>query len=651
MCIEFRLQIVVLVLLLFSSSSFARLPKESDLASLTENEIATFEVRKDGTYTLDYESRVAVLSEAGRESEAVKKISFNARASKFELVSAATINDGVEIKVAPTNVEIKEVGDAKVFDTTKEAIISFPAVRIGSRISFRYRLKFDEVPIEGFFSTGMNIDLQNVDSMKRVIRSELPLFISVRDTMGLLDVKSKKDGSRYVVEISNKDKIRLGVVQEDAAFIENGRLPSVIVSTMENWKDFGKEVIRAQEKLLAKPLPASLEAIRVAAMNEPQDRRMAVVAGKVAQEFRYFGDWRRRNGGHVPRELKEIAETGYGDCKDMSLVIVAIARAMGLKADLAWIWRADVYVDETYYRLPNDFGFNHAVARVEDGGVQWIDATNPVAIPRQVFADIAQRPALILTKDGVHLDKTPLLKATDSVARIDLALNMKHGLRGAEGTYDLNGNLSQRGRAATHAEWALLYVPHEQFQYETARWLARNEKLENYEIELPKQPSRVVRDLTLATKFSIADLGLRTTAGIGFPLMRNDTIDFLLFDTRERFSDLWLGPPGIFEEQYVLPKASVVGNVKIDCELRNEWMHLSRSVKSGPRGVEIKSHYETLKSVIPNEQLKTKAYLGFQNEVRRCFNRSAVILSLKSPSTVRAAAPVSHLPKSVSASR
>lgn len=623
------------VFVLFLLSAFlttqaeARLPKESDLAAITESEVATFDVRRDGTYTLDYEVRVAVLSEAGRDAQAVKHISFNSRASKFELVSAATINDGVEMKVASSNVEIKEIGDSKVFDTTKEAIISFPSVRVGSRIAFRYRLKFVEVPIEGFFSTGMNIDLQNVDSMKRIIRSDRPLFVSTQDKMGLLDVKSRKDGSRHIVEITNKEKIRLEVVQEDAAFVDNGRLPTVIVSTEETWKQFGQEIIATQEKLLSKPLPKSLEDIRLAAMEEPVERRMAVIAGKVAQEFRYFGDWRRRNGGHVPRELKEIGETGYGDCKDMTLVVVAIARAMGLKADVAWIWRGDVFPDESYYRMPNDFGFNHAVARVEDGTVQWIDATNPVAIPGQVFADIGQRPALILAKAGVYLDRTPALKPTDSVARIELALTMKQGARGTDGTFDLKGKLLQKGRAATHAEWALLYVPNEQFQFETARWLARNEKLESYDIQLPKESSRVVRDLSFPTKFTIADLGLRTTAGIGFPLLRNDTIDFLLYDTRERFSDLWLGPPGVFEEEYILPKASIVGNVKIGCDLKNEWMNLSRSIKTGTRGIEIKNRYETLKSVIPNSFLKSADYSAFQTQVRRCFNRSAVILSLK----------------------
>lgn len=607
----------------------ARLPKDSDLNSITEIETASFEVHRDGTYSVDYETRINILSDGGRDAQAVKNIPFNSRVSKFELVSASTINDGVETKVTPSNVEIKTTGDSKVFDETKEAVISFPAVRVGSKIQYRYKLLIKEVPIEGFFSTGLNIDLQNVDVIKRRVVSEIPLFVSSQDKMGLLEVKTSREKSKYVIEISNREKIRLAVVQEDAQFVDNSRLPSVLISSQEKWNGFASDVIKEQERHLAQPLPKSLEAIRAAAFNETPGRRMAFVAGRVAQEFRYFGDWRRRNGGHVPRELKEIAESGYGDCKDMSLVVVAIARAMGLKADLVWIWRSDVYLDDSYYRLPNDFSFNHAVARVEDGGVQWIDATNPVAIPGQVFADIGQRPALVLAKSGVYLDRTPNLKSADSLARIDLSLDIRAGLNGADGNYDLEGKMIQKGRAATHAEWALLYVPKEQFQYETARWLARNEKLESYEVTLPKEGSRVVRDLTIATKFTIADLGLRTTAGVGFPLMRNDTIDLVLVETRDRFSDVWLGAPGIFEEEYRLPKASVVGTFNVGCELKNEWMHLSRSVKSNMKGVEIKNRYETLKSVIPNSVLQTPAFAKFQTQVRRCFNRSAVILSLR----------------------
>jgi hypothetical protein len=127
----------------------------------------------------------------------------------------------------------------------------------------------------------------------------------------------------------------------------------------------------------------------------------------------------------------------------------------------------------------------------------------------------------------------------------------------------------------------------------------------------------------------MAELGLRTTAGIGFPLLRSDTIDLLLVETRDRFSDVWLGTPGVFEEEYTMPGARVVGRENIGCNLEYDGVKLTRSIRTGARGVMIKSRVEVKRSMISNESLKSKQYADFQKQVRRCFNRSAVILSLK----------------------
>ncbi|MDX9731272.1 MAG: DUF3857 domain-containing protein [Bdellovibrionales bacterium] len=623
----------------FIEEASARLPKDSDLSALMESEVSEFDIRKDGTYTVEYSVRIAILSEAGRESEAVKTVSFNSRSSKFELLEAKTINDDREIKVASSNIEIKEVGDSMAFDSMKEAIISFPAVRVGSKIVLRYRLRVREIPIEGFFSTGLNIQLGDIDLFRRVIRSELPLYVSTHDEMELLDVKSKQDGRKHIVEISNKKPIRLGVVQEDSPFVEIGRLPSVIVSTKENWSGFASAIISEQERLLADPLPPALARIRDQVKAEPTSRRMAVLAGLIAEEFRYFGDWRRRRGGHVPRSLREVVETEYGDCKDMSLAIVAIARSLGLKADIAWIWRSELAPDESYYRLPNDYGFNHAVARVEDGAVQWIDATNPVATPGLIQSDIGDRPALVLRKSGSVLERTPRLRSEDAVSKVDLTLRVRGGqrARAANQVFDLQGRFTQSGRAAVRAEMALLYSPREQIEYQTARWLSRNERLEGYEITLPEKPSRVVRDFVVDAKFSIADLGLNTTAGVGFPLLRSEIIDLMLIDTRDRFSDIWLGAPGVYEETYRILGAKVVGQRKIACDLKfagssanssaEDMIRLKRTISSNKQGVVVTTRHEVLKTTLSNRDLRTENYTRFQNQVRECFNRSAVILS------------------------
>lgn len=618
----FRLLILCLLLLIPFDSAYPRVSKDSDLASIVEEETAEYDVHSDGTYTLLYSAKLRILNESGRDANSVRTVPFNAHASRFELLEASTENEGVVQKVKSSGIQIKESGDAKVFDLTKEAVITFPAVRVGSTLRIKYKIKVKEVPVEGFYSGGMFLDLEAKRNVRWRVKSSMPLFVSTTDKQGLLKVGIRKERSKWIVEVENREPLMLAVTQEDAPFFENGRLPKVLVSSQEKWNGFAAKIVEAQEKELRLPLPPAFEKIRAATQALPSEIRMDTVAGMVAQEIRYFGDWRRRHGGHIPRPLVDIAETGYGDCKDMSLAIVSIARAMGLKADLAWIWRSDLATTEADYLLPNDFSFNHAVARVEDAGTRWLDSTNAVTLKNQTYFDIANRPALVLASKGVWFDKTPAVQSAGSFSRLDM--NVKFDRKG---TVFFSGQGEFNGRGAIRSAWSLLNLSRDQLEYDTARWIARNERLISFKVQLPENFGRLVSQLKFKADVEVGDLGLRTTAGIGFPLMRTETIDLLMIETRDRISDLWLGEPSIYEDHYRLLSATIRGTENIGCKIENDFAKLSRVVKQEKGFVLVASRYEVVKSVIPNSILLTEKYREFQEKVRRCFNRSAVILS------------------------
>lgn len=632
-----KLVFLLLIPLLFPFDwAKARLAKESDLASIVEEETAEYDVQSDGTYSLVYAAKLRILNEAGREANSVRTIQFNAHSSKFELLEAATENDGVVQKVKSSGIQIKESGDAKVFDLTKEAVISYPAVRVGSVLKIKYKIKVKEVPVEDFYSGGMFLDLEAKRKVRWRVQSEMPLFVSTTDKQGLLKVETRKERSKWVVEVENRDPLMLAVTQEDAPFFESGRLPKVIVSSQQKWDGFAAKIVEAQEAELRRPLPPVFEKIKTATKSLPPNVRMDTVAGMVAQEIRYFGDWRRRNGGHVPRSLADIAETGYGDCKDMSLAIVAIARSMGLKADLAWIWRSDLATTEADYILPNDFSFNHAVARVEDSGTRWLDSTNAVTLRNQTYLDIANRPALVLATSGVWFDKTPAVQSSGSLSQLFMDVKFS-----PKGTVFFNGRGEFNGRGAIRSAWSLLNLTRDQLEYDTARWIARNERLVSFKVTLPEENGRLVSQFKFDAEVEVGDLGLRTTAGIGFPLMRTETIDLFMIETRDRFSDLWLGEPSIYEDHYRLIGASIQGKENIGCVIEfptgqgEKIAKLSRVVKQEKKHVLVSSRYEVLRSVIPNASLLTEEYRLFQEKVRRCFNRSAVILAKSTPSAAR----------------
>ena len=76
----------IILIFLISEATFARLPKDSDLSVLIEDEQSEYDVSPDGTYTYIFSTRIAILTEAGLESESVKTVQFNSRASTREIV-------------------------------------------------------------------------------------------------------------------------------------------------------------------------------------------------------------------------------------------------------------------------------------------------------------------------------------------------------------------------------------------------------------------------------------------------------------------------------------------------------------------------------------------------------------------------------------
>ena len=83
----------------------------------------------------------------------------------------------------------------------------------------------------------------------------------------------------------------------------------------------------------------------------------------------YLGD-----GGFRPHQTEEILANRYGDCKDMSVVLAAALREVGIEAHLVLVRTADL--GRVPGAVPAPFRFNHAiVTAVADGDTVYLDPT------------------------------------------------------------------------------------------------------------------------------------------------------------------------------------------------------------------------------------------------------------------------------------
>jgi hypothetical protein len=609
-----------------ASAKFASI---GDLPYVIESDSTDITVEASGKSTLIRDVMVRIVNDQGRESQSVQTLSFNSRAQTFKIIEAATLNGPpgkfIRSLVPKKDIEVKEVGEmSQSFDSIKQAGLSFPKVTIGSRIHLKYEMKNVEVPIKGFYSAGMSISGDNIEKFRLRVHSKLPLYYNVRDELKRLahSLTPTKNGW-FELDVHSTSPITTVITQEENSFVRPERVPAISISTLPDWKQYGRDLIPVHEALLAKPLPPVLEEIKKkAALQKNPIDQIQSVAASMAQEFRYFGDWRRIHGGYVPRSLIEISDSRYGDCKDLALSVTAIFRALGYKSNMAWIFRGDIAPPPAAYELPVDSDFNHAISRVEiEGKAYWVDATNPVAYARGVATDIADRPAFVIYPDGGKLDRTPPMKPEDSRFESHLAYEFQD-----DGSLVASGQIKLGGKQAIGLTARAFYSPVESVNYDLIHSLANNGKVIDSSVGDFERGSRIVQDLTIPVKFKLAESGLRTSAGLGYPLFRDDSVGRLLVETKDRVSDLYIETPNTSKTTIDLLNVKLVGKTSLDCDLHSDFIDLKRSVMPIKNGVSITDTVGVKKTIVTNTELQGSDFLKFQTAVRVCFNRAAVIL-------------------------
>lgn len=119
-------------------------------------------------------------------------------------------------------------------------------------------------------------------------------------------------------------------------------------------------------------------------------------------------------GGFRPREANFVCTKRYGDCKDMSNLMVQMMTHVGLDAYHVWIGTRDI--PYTYEEVPTGLSDNHMIAALKlDGETIFLDATNKM-LPFGYPSSFTQgKQALInLGPDAFELMQVPVLKPEEN---------------------------------------------------------------------------------------------------------------------------------------------------------------------------------------------------------------------------------------------
>ena len=90
-------------------------------------------------------------------------------------------------------------------------------------------------------------------------------------------------------------------------------------------------------KKIAQPLPREFKSLVKGLKGKSLEEQAATLMARMMDRLRYSGDWRTVEGALVPRNKADIAKTGYGDCKDFSLLLASLLRELGYDAHQALV--------------------------------------------------------------------------------------------------------------------------------------------------------------------------------------------------------------------------------------------------------------------------------------------------------------------------
>lgn len=137
----------------------------------------------------------------------------------------------------------------------------------------------------------------------------------------------------------------------------------------------------------------------------------------VQQNIRYVA-FEDGMGGYIPREAGLVFHRRYGDCKDLSSLLVTMYRAAGLQAYFTWIGTRDI--PYTYDNTPLPLTDNHMICALKlDNDWVFADGTDPlIAFGVPPYA-LQGKEALI----GIDADNYKVVRIPEADARQNSVLD------------------------------------------------------------------------------------------------------------------------------------------------------------------------------------------------------------------------------------
>lgn len=353
-------------------------------------------------------------------------------------------------KVEVEKIDTKDVMMGGIFYSDhKEKQFIFPALQEGAITSVSYTEETDEPRLLGafFFSSYIPV-LSSKFTVTVPENVEITYKIMGEDIDNLnIDFKEQKKGAvtHYTWTAKNLPKLER---EADAPSMSYYAPHVVVYIKSGTYADKTEEVITGVEGLYKwyhylvtqtdDGDDADLKAVVNKLMDgtETDEEKVKKIYQWVQSNIKYVA-FEDGLGGFIPRGAGDVCTKKYGDCKDMSNILVKMLDIAGLKAYHTWIGSRDK--PYSYYDVPTPIADNHMIAAIElNGEIVFLDATGEYLAFGYPTSMIQGKEALIgMGKDNFKIIKVPVVPKEENTLTEIVEVNIEdRDLKGkAQSTY------------------------------------------------------------------------------------------------------------------------------------------------------------------------------------------------------------------------